>query len=254
MNILSAYILGFTFSFGWTPCVGPILASVLIMVSSVEDSLMGYILIGVYTLGFTLPFIMVSLFYKKLYKSINKIKENINIIKKIGGIILIITGIIMSYNGFKTLNTKEVNIKEESNIIDFSVIDQYENVHTLSEYKGKTIFLNFWATWCPPCREEMPDIQSIYEEYGLNKDDVIILGVVSPNYGREEDVDYIKKFIDENNYTFPILFDYNGVISSSYNVSSMPTTFIINKDGYMSKYVPGAMDKDTMIFLIENER
>ena len=68
--------------------------------------------------------------------------------------------------------------------IDFTLYDQYGKEHTLSEYKGKTIFLNFWATWCPPCREEMPYIDELYEEYNKNQDDVVILGVASPNLGR----------------------------------------------------------------------
>ena len=89
MNSLSAFILGFTFSFGWTPCIGPILASVLIMASSSSSSIMANLLILIYTIGFVLPFIIVAAFYNKLFKGIDKMKNYMGIIKKICGIILI---------------------------------------------------------------------------------------------------------------------------------------------------------------------
>ena len=75
MNSLSAFVLGFTFSFGWTPCIGPILASVLIMASGSSSTMIANLLIIVYTVGFILPFIIVAIFYSKLFKSIDKMKN-----------------------------------------------------------------------------------------------------------------------------------------------------------------------------------
>ena len=75
MTSLSAFILGFTFSFGWTPCIGPILASVLIMASGSSSGMVANLLIIVYTVGFILPFIIVAGFYSKLFKSIDKMKN-----------------------------------------------------------------------------------------------------------------------------------------------------------------------------------
>ena len=136
--------------------------------------------------------------------------------------------------------------------IDFTLKDQYKNVHTLSEYEGKTVFLNFWATWCPPCKAEMPHIEEIYKEYGLNKEDVVILGVASPNLGKEGSEEHIKKFLKEEGYTFPVVMDYNGEFVYKYGISAFPSTFIIDKEGYVTQYVPGGMDKDTMKYLIES--
>lgn len=270
MNIATAFLLGFTFSFGWTPCIGPILASVLIMVSSSASHLSGNILIAVYTIGFILPFLLVSLFYNKLYKSLDIIKANMGKIKQIGGVILIIAGMTMVYTGFdgvraiyqkdKALIKQENQDNNEGNSetskriksIDFTLKDQYKNVHTLSEYEGKTVFLNFWATWCPPCKAEMPHIEDIYKEYGLNKEDVVILGVASPNLGKEGSEEHIKEFLKEQGYTFPVVMDYNGEFVYKYGISAFPSTFIIDKEGYVTQYVPGGMDKDTMKYLIEN--
>ena len=87
----------------------------------------------------------------------------------------------------------------------FTLVDQNGVSHSLSDYKGKTIFLNFWATWCPPCKAEMPEIQSLYEDWKENTGDLIVLGVAAPNSGQEGDIAHITEFLNENGYTFPVL-------------------------------------------------
>ena len=270
VNIFTAYLLGFTFSFGWTPCIGPVLASVLLMVSSSNSIMSGNILIGVYTLGFILPFIIATMFYGKLIGSINKLKSNMDTIKKIGGIILIISGMTMLISGFDGVrahfygaNKAEIQSEESKSeeskdeekdkveSIDFTLYDQYGKEHKLSDYKGKTVFLNFWATWCPPCKREMPHIEEIYKEYGKNNEDVVVIGVASPNLGKEVSKEEIIEFLEKNNYTFPVLFDEDGMVMYQYGINSYPSTFIIDKEGYVTQYVPGALDKDTMKYLIE---
>ena len=70
--------------------------------------------------------------------------------------------------------------------------------------------MNFWATWCPPCKEEMPYIEDLYKEYNKNNDDVVILGIASPNLGREGSEEYIANFLKEEKHTFPVIFDEGG--------------------------------------------
>lgn len=267
INPISAFLFGFTFSFGWTPCIGPILTSVLIMSSSANNIGTSNLLMLVYTIGFILPFILASLFYNKLFKTFDKMKNYMGLIKKIGGIILILSGLIMFINGsfgvYKHLNDSnnsnsnsqsidKENKNEKIMSIDFTLYDQNGKEHKLSDYKGKTVFLNFWATWCPPCKAEMPYIEQLYKEYNKNNKDVVILGVASPNLDREGSKEDIIEFLQQEKYTFPVVMDNNGELAYQYGISAYPTTFIIDKEGYITQYVPGAMDKQTMKYLIEN--
>lgn len=286
MKPLTAYLLGFTFSFGWTPCVGPMLASVLIMASNTGSMLMGNLLILVYTLGFTLPFVIIALFYDKLFEHLDKLKLHMDKIQKVGGALLIITGLIMALGGRDNIvayfnkakdepqiqeqniaqeedkdsdrgriNREEIKKEpEEEKIIapDFTLIDQYGNTHTLSDYRGKVVFLNFWATWCPPCRMEMPYIEEIYNDNNQNSEDVVIIGVAGPNIGKEGDEQYIIQFLKDEGYTFPVLFDDTGRTMAQYGIQALPSTFIIDKEGYIVQYIPGAMEKSTMEALIDS--
>ncbi len=130
---------------------------------------------------------------------------------------------------------------------DFLLTDQNGVSHSLSDYKGKILFLNFWATWCPPCRAELPDIEALYKEYAEAGDDsVAFVGITFPGYGDEKDVQGIKEFLDENDISFPVLMDESTSLAYSYYITAFPTTFIINPDGNVLGYIPGAMSRDIM--------
>jgi len=122
-------------------------------------------------------------------------------------------------------------------IIDFTLKDLNGKSHTLSKYKGKVIFLNFWATWCPPCRAEMPAMQKMYKSWNSKK--YVMLAV---NIGQNKKT--VKSFAAENGYTFPILLDSTSSIAKKYRVSGIPTTYIINKEGKIVTRIVGAREWD----------
>ncbi|MBU3839740.1 MAG: redoxin domain-containing protein [Candidatus Ruminococcus intestinipullorum] len=257
MSPFVALIFGFTFSFSWTPCVGPVLASVLVMAGSAKTQIIGFLYIGVYTLGFILPFLAVGMFTTKILEIFKKYGKVVRYTVKLGGILMILIGGFMV---IETLDFGKESVVEESEpkedveelTVDFTLKDQYGNEHTLSEYRGKTVFLNFWATWCPPCRNEMPDIQKIYEEYQVKEDDsVIILGIAAPNLGREGTEDEIADFLKENGYTYPVLMDETGEIFSKFGIRSYPTTFMIDKQGFVFGYVEGQLTEEMMRGIIQ---
>ncbi|WP_039658142.1 peroxiredoxin family protein [Clostridium tyrobutyricum] len=136
--------------------------------------------------------------------------------------------------------------------LDFNLVDQYGKKHNLSSYKGKTVFLNFWATWCPPCRVEICDIDKIYRQYGNNKNNVIILGVAAPDIENEISKQGITDFLNKNGYDFPVLFDIGGNVMDEYNIGVFPTTFLINEEGDLSRIIEGSINKDEMNYLINN--
>ena len=138
-----------------------------------------------------------------------------------------------------------VSFSNSAKAPDFNLKDQYGVVHSLENYKGKVIFLSFWATWCPPCKKEMPDIENIYKEYGENKKDVVILGV---NSEKENEV---KKFLKDKGYTFPTVIDENSEVMRKYFIQAFPTSFVIDKEGNVYGYVMGGLTKEQIKQVIE---
>ncbi len=298
---LTALIMGFVFSFAWTPCVGPTLSAVLLMAASAKSSAMGFVLVGVYTLGFALPFLLTGIFTASLLSFFKKYRGALRYTSKIAGILMILMGIMMvtghmnSVTGYLSQISGGTSVAEtaveqtqeepaeeattESSVAggvqedsveknetessaageaqeepaalppapDFTLKDQYGKEHTLSEYKGRVVFLNFWATWCPPCRAEMPDIQELYEESMQDPESgPVILGVAFPGYGNEKDEEGIKAFLQENGYTYPTVMDTDASLMYKYYITAFPTTFMIDRDGNVFGYVPGSMSKDIM--------
>ena len=299
MSPVTALLMGFTFSFAWTPCVRPALTSVLLMAASAATKAQGFVLIGVYTMGFVLPFLFVGLFTTQLLELFKKYRGVVQYTVKIGGILMVLMGILMftgkmndvtgylsRISGTQVSQTEsmeestapekaeadneggstepgtggsESTTAEEASgetaadarpvipAVDFELEDQYGNIHRLEDYRGKTIFLNFWATWCPPCKAEMPDIQKLYEKSSTEGEDaVIVLGVAAPNMGQEGSEEEIAAFMEEKGYTYPVLMDTEGELFASYGIMSFPTTFMIDRDGNVFGYVSGMLSADMM--------
>jgi len=125
---------------------------------------------------------------------------------------------------------------------DFELMDMTGNPVQLSDFRGKTVFVNFWATWCPPCRIEMPHMQQLYEDY---KDkDVVILGVnVTPT---EKTFEGIQTFIEKEQLTFPIVLDEEGDITYQYQIMAYPTTYILDGRGIIQEKFRGAINYEMM--------
>lgn len=281
MNPLTALLLGFTFSFAWTPCVGPALSGVLLMASSAPER--GFLLIGVYTLGFVIPFLLVGLFTGTVLDLFKKYHNVVRYTTRIGAVLLILMG-LMTLTGFtgrlsgvlsqtggspsassgaapQVTATPAPTEEPETDpdaipAPDFTLVDQYGEEHTLSEYRGKTVFLNFFATWCGPCQREIPDIEKLYRDRGENEGDLVVLGVANPktdsrpNNSDVSEAD-VKAFIDERGIAYPVLMDTTGEMFSGYRIRSFPTTFMIDKDGNIFGYISGMLTPDMMDSIVE---
>ncbi|OUO86584.1 cytochrome C biogenesis protein [Gordonibacter urolithinfaciens] len=310
MNPLVALVLGFTFSFAWTPCVGPVLASVLLMASSSASAATGFALVGVYTVGFVLPFLAVGLFTGEVLRFFRTHGNVVKYTVKVGGALLIVMGVmtvtgwmngVTSYlssfgaapaaqeqpadqgaadvengggpdgsgpsdgasgsdrpsgSGSADAGAASKDGMRMAPNADLVLVDQDGTEHRLSDYRGKTVFLNFFATWCGPCQREIPDIEALYRDRGENASEVVVLGVANPKTSEHPQnsdvgVDEVEAFIDEYGITYPVLMDTTGQLFSSFGVSSFPTTFMIDKDGYVFGYAAGMLTADVMDNIVD---
>ena len=136
-------------------------------------------------------------------------------------------------------NNEDVELKLAP---DFTVYDLEGNEVHLSDYFGKPIIVNFWASWCGPCKMEMPDFDTAYAAY---KDDIVFL-MVNMTDGSRETIDKASAFISDSGYSFPVYYDTEYSAAITYSVSSLPTSFFLNEKGELVAHAKGAIDADTL--------
>lgn len=131
------------------------------------------------------------------------------------------------------LKAKIQPLKENKKAPDFSLEDLKGRKISFNHFKGKVVFLNFWATWCGPCKEEMPSIEDLYQKF---KEKHFVFLTISVDYG---DKKLVKEFIEKHKYSFPTLIDPKYIVIDLYGVNGIPTTFIIDKKGKLIGKVIG---------------
>ena len=141
-----------------------------------------------------------------------------------------------------TQETAEAAEEEPTPAPDFTVYDIDGNVHKLSDFQGKPVILNFWASWCGPCKSEMPDIETAYLEYG---EDIHFL-IVNLTDGARETVETASAYITGQGYTFPVYYDTDMDAAVTYAVSAIPITYFIDADGNFVAYYQSAMSADIL--------
>lgn len=264
INMISAFAMGFAFAFAWTPCIGPALASILLLAGSAESFLTSNLYMLVYAAGLCIPFLLVGFFTDSLLSWFKKQGNLMTLAMKIGGIILLCFGGYMVYRGFDGLQAAQQNqptaqsqsaskdedaLSEEEKVQQaiqalyaYKVRDVQGNEVSLQNLKGKTIFVNFWATWCPPCVSEMGELQQLYDKYQYSTDTAVI--TISMPDSKQSEAD-IRTFMQENQYTMPAWID-DGFFSTQFGITSLPTSYVIQSDGMPYGYVSGALSLDMM--------
>jgi len=146
-------------------------------------------------------------------------------------------------SGLLNAGSKPLPLKKQE-IFDYNFTIRNTNGEHIKfeQYKGKVVFLNLWATWCGPCRREMPTIQSVYEKMAPQGVEFVILSI-----DRDSDEPKIGKYIGQYNFTFPV-YRPSGTLTSQLDVPGIPTTFIISKDGKIVSKEVGATNFDTPKF------
>ena len=125
---------------------------------------------------------------------------------------------------------------------DFELTDTEGEIHRLSDYRGKTVIINFWTTWCPPCREEIPSMNRAW--HTLKREDVVILAI---NMGEDEDTIFV--FTANYPADFPLLMDMDGAVIDQWPVKGLPTTYVVAPDGRIAYRAIGGREWDDPDFL-----
>ncbi|OOB78450.1 MAG: hypothetical protein BEN18_07185 [Epulopiscium sp. Nuni2H_MBin001] len=296
MNPGVALIIGFILSFAWTPYVGSILTSIIIMISSTRSVFTGIVLMVMYTLGFAFPFIVIGTLTTYIFNIIDRKKDVIIPSTKLAGAIMGLMGVFMMtgltdqlenhkpQTNFAVVDEVENRMYEALNVLndvvrqfkhtianaraipreqevkafakDFCLLDQYGFTHTLEQYKGKIVFLNFLATWCDQSVYMMKEVQDLYEAYGYNANDIVVLSIVAPQteqnpFSKDLELADMKKFIKNKTVTYPVMFDLSGDITRSYMLEAYPATVMIDTDGDVFGYVPDTLTLEMMVNVID---
>ncbi|WP_338751520.1 TlpA disulfide reductase family protein [Bacillus sp. FJAT-52991] len=149
--------------------------------------------------------------------------------------------------GTKAPSTAQSGIDVGEKAPDFTVKTIQGEEVSLSDYEGKKVILNFWATWCPPCKAEMPHMQKYYEkEAEKNNVEILAVNLTKNDKGKETVADFVKQY----GLTFPILLDEEGTLGEQYQAFTIPTTYVLNTDGTVHQKIVGPMDEAMMEQLV----
>lgn len=133
------------------------------------------------------------------------------------------------------LKLVEANLRSAKNT-DFTLPTLAGDSLRLADLQGKVVLLNFWATWCPPCREEMPAIEALFQAY--HEQGFVVLGVAGDTKGKE----VVAPFVAEQNLTFPILLDPDNRVAKQYHVNGIPTIYLLDRQGRVAGSMTGGAD------------
>lgn len=135
---------------------------------------------------------------------------------------------------------------------DFALVSSEGKTVRLSDYEGKIVVLNFWASWCPPCRAEMGELQKLEDRF--KETDEVVLLLLNQIGGRRETTKTGVKYLKDNNYTFTNLFDYGQVGSGMFGIPGLPTTVVIDAEGYLVAHAVGGVNEKMVLEMIEEAK
>jgi cytochrome c-type biogenesis protein len=271
----SGFLMGFAFAFGWTPCIGPILAAVLAVAATRETIGQGVFLLACYSAGLAIPFLVTALGIGGFLKFYQQFRRHLHTVEVFSGVLLLVIGGLVFANrltwlsnklsflnsavasiegGLTTSHTKSSKQgtatanANQPNEPDVTFEDLQGNKVPIASLKGKLVLVNFWATWCEPCRVEIPWMIGFQQKYGSQG--FTLLGVAMDDEGKSVVAPYIQKTqFDVNGHPttmdYPIVLGTDDIATQFGGLIGLPTSVLISRDGKVVKrYVGLVNEKD----------
>ncbi|HTW24764.1 MAG TPA: cytochrome c biogenesis protein CcdA [Candidatus Baltobacteraceae bacterium] len=273
-GIVSGFLLGFAFALGWTPCIGPILTTVLAIAASRGSVKDGVILLTLYSAGLSIPFLLTAVGVGRFMKFYQKFRKHLHTVEVCSGILLLFIGGLIFTNALTLISSHisgysfetviegwmpktvqhwlqatgsnpppaEANLSPEPNV---TFKDLQGNNVPLASYKGKVVLLNFWGTWCEPCQHEIPMLISLQDKYSGKG--FTMLGAAT----NDED-DAVNKFIHTSKFdvggqetlmNYPIVMNDDDIVAKFGGIIGMPTSFLITRDGKIYRSYIGSLEQ-----------
>jgi len=261
-GMAGSFTLGIAFAAGWTPCIGPILGGIIGLAATSGGWRSGLLLSAFYSAGLSIPFLLTGLGINQFLGFYGKFRQHLHKVEVVSGVILIVVGLLVA-TGFSTLLASstlasilpnaeswlKVNPGAPSTAVAPENRGAFPNApevelktldgqgFQLATLRGRVVLLNFWATWCIPCRSEIPELNNMHRD--LESRGLSVVGVST--YDQAEGVRDFWKDIKQD-YTV-LLGDQS--VESTFAVSGLPTTFILDREGRIRAKIVGERRRDT---------
>jgi cytochrome c-type biogenesis protein len=258
-----AFIAGIFFAFGWTPCVGPILAGILTLAATAETLSYGVLLLAAYSLGLGIPFILSAAFLNGFLSLFSGIKGYLRQLEIGSGVLLVGVGLLIFTDNISWISQRLqfINAEElltlETTSPSVQPADAAESPQTaygtydftltsidgervrLADYQGKAVLVNFWATWCGPCVIETPALVRVYNKYKERGFSVIGVALQSED-------ENIKEFVKKYRVPYAIASDTTSEVGLRYQVFALPSSFLFTADGKVKKAFMGYVEEEAL--------
>jgi cytochrome c-type biogenesis protein len=263
--MLRAFVAGVFFAFGWTPCVGPILAGILAIAATTQTLGQGVLLLAVYSLGLGIPFVLSAAFLNSFLSLFKGIKGHLRQMEVAAGMLLVLVGLLIFTDKMGWVSSRLTFLNPEALLVsdfqetgvqpviaaqarpvgsaygdyDFTLTTVDGDTVSLSDYEGKVVLVNFWATWCGPCVVETPALVRMYHKYKRQGFAVIGVALQSEDVGVQ---DFVRKY----NIPYAIGRDPSDEIGLRYGVFALPSSFLFSLDGKVQRAFTGYVAENVL--------